>query len=51
MTIDEILLEALTEVCDMTETDTDPYVAGYSKEIIQSIHERLAENDLAIKPE
>jgi len=49
--IDEILLEALTEVCDMTETDTDPYVAGYSKEIIESIKERLAEHDLAIKPE
>ena len=46
--IDEILLEALTEVCDMTETDTDPYVAGYSKEIIESIKERLAENDLEI---
>lgn len=49
--IDEVLMEALTEVCDITETDTDPYVAGYSKEIIESIKERLAENDLAIVSE
>lgn len=51
MTIDEILTEALTEVCDETETDIGPFVGGYVKEIIASIHERLAENDLAIKPE
>lgn len=48
MTIDEILLEALTEVCDEQETDTGPYVAGYAKEIIESIKDRLAENDLGI---
>ena len=48
MTIDEVLLEALTEVCDETETDIGPFFGGYGKEIIASIHERLAENDLSI---
>lgn len=46
--IDEILTEALAEVCDETTTDAGPFFAGYAKEIIDSIKERLAENDLSI---
>lgn len=48
MTIDEILAEALSEVCDETETDIGPFVAGYVKEIIESIKDRLDENDFGI---
>lgn len=46
--IDEILTEALDEVCDKTTGDIDNFYGGYGKEIIESIKERLAENDLAI---
>jgi len=46
--IDDVLLEALSEVCDETETDIGPFYGGYATEIIASIKERLAENDMSI---
>ena len=46
--IDEILDEALSEVCDVTTTDTGNFYGGYGREIIESIKDRLAENELSI---
>ena len=50
LNIDAILEEALEEVCDKTTTDVGPFYAGYAKEIVESIKDRLAEHDLTINP-
>lgn len=51
MSIDEILTEALTEVCDSEGEAPWVYVTGYVNEIVESIKDRLAENDLVITAE